>query len=129
MENLKGKNIIKISGILLAIIGILSIAGNIGSMVGMEIPGFGKLFLIGSTKVTQIGGIVYGLIGLLAGQFAIKHCGHIDAAPGIVTRGILVFIIGIIIMIIEAVTVTMNPLGLLCLIVPLLMMLGGTLNK
>lgn len=129
MENLKGKNIIKISGILLAAIAVFSIVGNIGSMFGMEVPELGKLFLVGSSKITKIAGILYGLFALLAGQFAIKHCGHIDAAPGIITRGVLVLVIGVIVMAIEAITVSMNPLGLLCLIVPLLMMLGGTLNK
>lgn len=124
MENLKGSTLIKITSIILIIFAIFTIVGN-----GLALVGKGDMILVADNKFIAIGQIIYGIIGIFSGQFGLKHAKHIDAAPGIASRGIILTVIGAIVLIGSFVLKSFSPYLAISIVIPVFLIIGGKLNK
>ncbi len=117
--NLKGKNLVLIGSIMLAISGL----------IGMCVI---TILTFGLPTYLKIVAVIYNIILIFISIFGIRHNGHIDAAKGIVRRGILAIILTVSIYGLYFINgiFDMSQIAILVssLLSSLLMIIGGKIN-
>ncbi len=134
--NAKGRTLLKVVGILNIIIGILGIIGSIMLMLGGGILGAlgaaaGEVeagAAIGAlTTVAAIVSMISCILLIVAGAVAVKRCNEISSTCFI--WGIVLVLIEVISLVFTIVSGGFTPLSLVSLVLPVLYLIGGALNR
>lgn len=134
--NARGRTLLKVVGIFNIIIGILGIIGSIILMLGG-----GLLSALGAaagevaagaalgalTTVSAIVSLIFSILLIIAGAVAVKRCNEISSTCFI--WGIVLVLIEVISLVFTIVSGGFSPLSLVSLVLPVLYLIGGALNR
>lgn len=127
----RGKVLIKIAGILMLIGAILGLIVSVammfmsGSIVEYLSLGEAYQYVMLIVAVSAIESIIMLVIAI----FGIKHAGHIEAADGIIKRGIFLVVLSLLSMTGMYFMDGFELTQLTSLILPILYIVGGKMNK
>lgn len=134
--NARGRTLLKVVGILNIIIGILGIISSIMLMLGGGILGAlgaaageaGAGAVLGAlTTASAFVSLIFSILLIVSGAVAVKRCNEISSTCFIF--GIVLVLIEVISLVFTIVSGGFTPLSLIGLVLPILYLIGGALNR